>query len=243
MNLPKALSRVLIGIQARSTSERLPNKAYELIGEKRMLDHVIDAAWKSAKYTNQYSKSMGIRAEIAVLTPSGDTIAQDFKNRCQIIEGPEHDVLGRYLIATNKFGADYVARITGDCPMIPPWLISKHIKLAVVNGYDYVSNVEEGARTAADGFDCEVISARLLKHIGEAATATSDREHVTTLARRERPPWARMGFVVGFSDDSLKKLSVDTIEDLERVRIEFDRIQSKYSIAAKTYGKQAVHKI
>lgn len=243
MSTIRRLSRVLIGIQARSTSERLPRKAHLLIGEKRMLDHVIDGCWKAAKYLNRYSSHMGVQVEVAVLTPKGDEIATEFHGRCDIIEGPEDDVLTRYVSAADKYKSHYIVRVTGDCPLIPPYLITKHVKVAVVNGYDYLSNVEESIRLAADGTDCEVLSRRLLNHLDQSAISHLDREHVTTLARRERPEWARMGAITSFFDNSGIKLSVDTPEDLERVRDEYKRVSEKYSLATHIYGKQAVHKL
>lgn len=244
MSLAYPIKTVLIGIQARSTSERLPNKAFALIGEKRMLDHCIDAAWKAAKYLNRHTDRSGIKCVIAVLTPEGDPIVKEFGRRCDMVEGSEADVLSRYVKAAKKYEADFITRITGDCPLIPPWLISKSIKTTVVNRYDYYSNVDEKVRTAPDGYDCEVMSYRLLDHLDKFADTAADREHVTTYIRRNRPDWARMGFMSGNRDYSeSRKISVDTAEDLEAVRREYDAVNDKNTEAYRIYGKQAVHKV
>lgn len=237
------MTSVLIGIQSRSTSTRLPGKCFEMIGQKRLLDHVIDAAKGAANYMNRYTAKSGVLVRVAILIPYGDKIETEFKKRAHIIQGPEDDVLKRYKMAADECEADYIVRVTGDCPLIPPYLISKHIKIAVMNEYDYVSNCDENSRTIIDGVDCEVISKRMLDHLDETATTKADREHVTTKARREPPNWAKRGFVGGFFDHSAIKLSVDTLEDLERVRAEYASLNHRISEAERRYGKQFVHRV
>lgn len=237
------MKTVLIGIQARSTSTRLPGKCFEMIGEKRLLDHVIDACKSAEDYMNRYTAKTGIAVRTALLIPFKDRIEAEFARKCRIVHGPEHDVLSRYKSASDMLEANYIVRVTGDCPLIPPFLISKHIKLAVANEYDYISNCDENLRTSLDGIDCEVISKKLLDYIDSKAKDPTDREHVTTMARREPPNWARMGTVISFFDHSSIKLSVDTELDLARVRREYNSIQSKIASGEKRYGRQSVHRV
>jgi spore coat polysaccharide biosynthesis protein SpsF (cytidylyltransferase family) len=236
------MSRVLIGIQARSGSTRLPKKAFELIGGKQLLERVIDSC-KSASLNIAQRTKGDVRPKVAVLTPSGDIIAHEFRSRSEIVEGPEHDVLSRYCKASDHYAADYIVRVTGDCPLLPPFVISKLIILARMNSYDYVSNVDEQYRTSEDGSDCEVMSRKMLDWLASNASTAYDREHVTTLARREPPEWAKIGVVVHHYDHSDQKLSVDTREDLERVRDYFEKANGKYQKAVLRYGAQAVHRI
>jgi spore coat polysaccharide biosynthesis protein SpsF len=236
------MQRVLIGIQARSGSTRLPRKAFELISGKMMLDRVIDSCKKAAPRINN-SNGGALCAKIVVLTPTGDPVAREFKSRCEVFEGPEHDVLRRYALAAEKFDPAFIVRITGDCPMIPPPVISKLVSMAYINCYDYVSNVDERFRTALDGADCEVISRRLLSAMDELAVSDFDREHVTPLARRSPPEWAKIGCVVNDFDHSHLKLSVDTPEDLERVRTAYEKASEKHRQAVLTFGSTAVHRL
>ena len=229
---------ILIGIQARSGSTRLPRKAFETIGGKWMLDHVIDACKKSAGFL---SRDSGIKTRVVVLTPAGDPIATAFKSRCDIIEGPEQDVLARYLLALEEHEPDLMVRITGDCPLIPSFVISRVISLALKHAYDYIGNGDDRFRTSLDGVDCEVISNKLLVEVGRLAVSKEDREHVTTLIRRDTPPWARIGHVMNHFDHSEQKLSVDTPEDLERVRKVYDSGEDKYRLAIRTLGQSQVH--
>ena len=234
---------VLIGIQARSGSTRLPRKAYELIGERRMLDHVIDACRGAARYLTSRPTSNAPYVSVALLVPEKDPIGEDFARGIDLIEGPEQDVLARYAIALSALEPDFIVRITGDCPLIPDYLIAKHITTALKGRYDYLSNVDEESRTAIDGHDCEVMSSRMLRHLDEVADSREDREHVTLLARREPPEWAKIGGIINYHDHSHFKLSVDTADDLERVREEYRRRDLKLFRAERKFGKRSVHRL
>jgi spore coat polysaccharide biosynthesis protein SpsF len=237
------ITNVVIGIQARSTSKRFPRKVFETIDGRPMLKHVIDACDRAARYMNDHAHKTKVMVTVALAIPEGDEIAQAFRKRGTIIvEGPEDDVLSRYQQLASRLHADYVVRVTGDCPLIPPYLITKHIKTAVINAYDYLSNVDEQARTACDGTDCEVISSRMLAHMGKEAAAGPEREHVTLIARTRPPEWARIGHIVGYLDLSNVKLSVDTPEDLERVRAAYDRVKMALAKAESLRGRQNVHR-
>lgn len=233
------MSRILIGIQARSGSQRLPRKAFELIGGRMMLDRVIEAGHHAR---NRLEKG-GHKCSVAVLTPTNDPIVAEFSPRVEIVEGPEHDVLERYAIARDQYNPDYIVRLTGDCPLLQVNTIVFLVNLAINNAYDYISNTEERCRTAIDGADCEVISGRLFDYTAECATRPEDREHVTTFTRRARPEWARMAIAMNHFDLSGLKLSVDTEQDLKRVREVFDSTFAKQQEAAKLYGKGNIHRL
>ncbi len=232
--------RILIGIQARSTSERLPRKAFEMIYGRMMLDRVIDQCKFSAKSIEERN---GHKVSVAVLTPIGDPIVSEFGTRVEIVEGPEHDVLSRYAIAVEKYDPELTVRITGDCPLIQAPFISHMTKIAIENGYDYFCNSDERFRTFIDGSDCEVISRRMFAYAADSAKESYDREHVTPFMRRAPPEWARLGLAVSRYDLSGIKLSVDTQEDLEAVRKSFENSYCKYQAALKVYGRGAIHQL
>jgi spore coat polysaccharide biosynthesis protein SpsF (cytidylyltransferase family) len=238
------MKRVCIGIQARSTSARFPGKVFEIIAGKEMLRHVVDAADKCAFYLNRNSHRSGIEVSHVVLCPKGDPIKQRYETRAMVMEGPEDDVLTRYYTMANRLDADYVVRITGDCPLVPPYLITKHIKVTIANEYDYCSNVDEGARTAIDGYDVEVMSRRALEWANENAKEPSQREHVTTIMRTKAfESQFKCGAVVNFLNHAHVKLSVDTVDDLEAVRVELERVSKRVEAARSKFGKSHVHQI
>lgn len=216
-------TNVLIGIQARSTSSRFPNKIYEKLGKRTVLGHVIKNALTAASYINAHNLKNNIHCRVALLIPKGDQ-AKNHAEDLPVIEGPEENVFERYMLALEAFQSDYLVRITADCPLLPPPIISSHIFKATRHTLDYCSNVDEKLRTVPDGWDCEVISARAMKWLDEHNDDMEDYEHVTTLLRREKPKELQFGHVVGYLNLKDLKLSIDTPEDLERIRDQFEYI-------------------
>ncbi len=233
--------KVTIGIQARSTSIRLPGKVNEKIGEKTILQKIIDEATGSAKYLNRHSYKNGYAVNVVVCCPIGDEITKKYRS-VDIVEGDEFDVLGRYskLAAVHK--SDVIVRITADCPLIPSFVISSLVMKAVMNGYDYISNVDPLCRTTPDGWDCEVISRALLDAAHRDAKDPYDREHVTTYIRNNRGQW-KHGTVINHVDFSNLKFSVDTKEELELARKMYADVEAKLKIAEEMFGASNVHRL
>lgn len=236
--------RLLIGIQARSTSSRLPRKHHELIGGKRLLDHVIDNCLTAREYiSHKLTNADSVR--VAVLIPYGDPIGVDFsRNAISIFEGPENDVLTRYKIAANRYDATHVVRITGDCPMLPSYVISKISIHGIKQRFDYLSNVDPVCRTSQDGVDCEFMSRDALIFMSDCAKDSYDREHVTPMIRRAPPAWAKRGAVINWIDLSTQtKMSVDTQADLDFVRSMFDGVREKFEKAQQHYPKHLIMRL
>lgn len=221
---------VLIGIQARSSSARLPGKSLELIDSFSMTEHVVRAAQFCLSYMNRAAKVSGVEGHLVLLVPEGDRLVGAIKG-CDIIEGPEDDVLARYELAYKKYFPDYMVRITGDCPLIPGSIISKHIRCATENGFDYVSNVWSDLRSYVDGYDCEVISKRALMWLFEEAKTATHKEHVTLALRENTPAWMKVASIMGYVDLSDLKYSVDTKEELDRVRQNKEGLNNKIELA------------
>jgi spore coat polysaccharide biosynthesis protein SpsF (cytidylyltransferase family) len=237
--------KILIAIQARSTSTRFPGKALALLRGQPVLWHVIQSAKKSAAYINKFPGRYDRSAEVCLVCPAGDEGIANYRWNTSIVWGDLKDVLSRFHKAINEFDADYVVRLTGDCPMIPSFVISKMITYACENNYDYVSNVGdqgEEFRTSPDGFDCEVVSRRMLEELNKLSLTDFDREHVTTFIRREKPEWAKIGHAINYLDLSGLKLSIDTPEDLERVERHMSVLEEKIKRAEINYGKIYVHR-
>jgi spore coat polysaccharide biosynthesis protein SpsF len=235
--------KVLIAIQARSTSTRFPNKIFELLGSETVLQTVVRQANKSAKYCQTFVKQVKLFCNVAILHPENDMgIINGFKHM-NLVAGDEHDVLSRYVKAADSMKADYIVRITADCPLILDFIISKHITVATINELDYVSNVEETCRTVADGLDCEILSRRALDWLNEKAITPEDREHVTLALRRRKPNSFRYGFVSSKLDTSSQKLSLDTKEDLVKIRKAFHEREYKLAEAKRIFGPDKVYEI
>lgn len=176
-------------------------------------------------------KGANIECFVALVVPKGDPLEAEYIGKVPVFTGSEDDVLSRYAAAMAELKPDFLVRITGDCPLIPSYVISTTIRRSVTGNLDYCSNVDEESRTDIDGWDCELISSKAFQYLLDNAKDPKDREHVTTYLRRNKPAWARFGSVIGHVDLSSIKLSVDTQEDLEAVRKMYEQIQTKINNA------------
>lgn len=229
------MTKVLIGIQARSTSERLPNKALTNLYNKPVLSWVVNACLDSAAYLNGTRSK--IEVEVVILCPYGDKISQQYRSM-NVLEGDEHDVLSRYQRAAKLYTPDYICRITGDCPFLTGFLITNHITKAVDNELDYLSNVDPRIRTELDGRDVEVLSRKALHWLEINAQTAHEKEHVTIKITETRPRELKRGHVLNRLDMSDMKLSVDTKDDLINATDRMSSFFKKKIEAEKDVGYQ-----
>ena len=225
------MKQVVIGIQARSTSTRLPGKSSFDLGSKTVVEHVIDRCNRSALWLNG-NNSLDVCCSVCLLIPIGDRL-RELRGNFTILEGSEPDVLSRYVSMANNRYPDYIVRITGDCPLIPEYIISSVIKSAIKGENDYTSNTIPEFRTSIDGHDCEVLSNRMLQWLDKEANSELDREHVTTRIMKDPPSWARIHPIIGYYDMSHIKLSVDTQEDMNAVIKQYESVANKIAAARK----------
>lgn len=219
------MASILIGIQARTNSTRFPNKTQAQIGSDTVLDLVIRNCIKSAAYINKWKQN--VKCNVSLLVPEGDPLFQAYRTSINVYQGAEKDLISRYQSAIRLSGPDYIVRITSDCPLLPPFVITKHVTIAINNRADYVTNSDPECRTSPDGHDVEVFSRKMFDYLDEKALTDWDREHVGTYAKEKPPKWANIIYTIGFVDQSNMKLSVDTMEDLERVSQEIESISAK----------------
>lgn len=201
-------NKVVIIVQARMTSTRLPGKILKKVLGKSLLEYQIERL-----------RRVKSADEIVIATTTNDTDIPII-DLCNILSvpyyrGPEEDVLARYYGAAQKYKASVVVRVTSDCPLIDPKVIDEVINFYLNNGYDYVSNTIK--RTYPRGMDTEVFSSRVLEEAFLEATAVPDREHVTPFIYRN-PYRYRLGNVEYSEDQSVHRWTVDTPEDFELVR-------------------------
>ena len=132
-----------------------------------------------------------------------------------VFSGDEKDVLARYYACAGYYEADVIVRVTGDCPLLAPDLAERALKafLETMKGSGYLALCQPYA-TVADGWDVEVFSRAILDE-AQAKALPKQREHVVT--------WMRDSGIVAkipvAQDFSAMKLSVDTREDLKRVKL------------------------
>lgn len=202
--------KVVIIVQARMTSTRLPGKILKNVLGKPLLEFQVERL-----------RRVKLADEIVIATTTNNT-DQPIINLCEKLHmpyfrGSEDDVLSRYYGAAELHKADVVVRVTSDCPVIDPQVIDKVIQFYLdhYTEYDYVSNCLR--RTYPRGMDTEVFSFHALREAFLKATAQPDREHVAPFIHMN-PQRFRLASVVYFEDQSCHRWTVDTPEDFELIR-------------------------
>lgn len=198
---------IVIIIQARMGSTRLPGKVlYELV-DKTVLAHVIDRA----------KAIIGV-TEIVIATTIGqqdDPIVQEARKLgVTVYRGSESDVLSRYYEVAKLVRADAVVRITSDCPMLDPEVSSNVVATYSTSNSDYVSNTLE--RTFPRGLDTEVFSFDSLETAYREAQAPHDREHVTPYIYNNRDRFVCRSFRSS-AEIPEYRWTLDTPEDWELI--------------------------
>lgn len=202
--------KVVVIVQARMRSTRLPGKILKTVLEKPLLEYQIERL-----------RRVRLADEIVIATTDdgseGPIVELCQRLRVPFFRGSEEDVLARYHGAAVAFKADVVVRVTSDCPIIDPAVIDGVIGFYLKNRsrYHYVSNSE--TRSYPRGMDTEVCSFEVLDEAFREATRQPDREHVTLFICRQ-PRRYRLGQVVYREDQSRHRWTVDTPEDFELIR-------------------------
>jgi spore coat polysaccharide biosynthesis protein SpsF len=110
-----------------------------------------------------------------------------------VFRGHPTDLLDRHYLAGLAYGADTVAKIPSDCPLIDPEVVDRVLARFQVGDCDYVSNLHPPSYP--DGNDVEVIGLPALASAWSEATLPMEREHTTPFIW-ERPERFRIANVL-----------------------------------------------
>ena len=173
------MPKISVIIQARMGSTRLPKKILKKIGNKTILQYVIDQVI-SSKLVDEII--------IATTHLKEDEIIIKFckKNNIKWFSGSTSDLLDRYYKCAKKYSCEIIVRITSDCPLIDPSVIDTAINKFLQNSYDYVSNNidmingkwENATCNYPQGMTVEITNINTLTKAWKNATKFSEREHV-----------------------------------------------------------------
>ena len=203
------LPRIVITIEARMLSSRLPGKVLRPILGRPMLALMIERL--------QRVKNVAAIVVATTVDPSCDpieTLARELGVSC--FRGSEDDVLDRVLQAARAAEADLIVETTGDCPLIDPAVIDVMIADFLAGGADYVANILQP--TWPRGMDVQVFPRAVLERVAQLTNDPADREHVS-LYIYEHPETFRLRNVVSGlpADVAELRLTVDTREDFALV--------------------------
>lgn len=184
-------------------STRLPGKVLRPLGGRPVLGWMVRAA-RAAQGVDE--------VVVATSTAQGDDAVADLGAELgvRVIRGSEDDVLSRFVQAQAETGADAIVRLTADCPLVDPSLISKIVALWRSDPeLDWVSSTL--VRTLPRGLDVEIASASALA-VADAEARDYHRTHVTSYLYASDRRFRTMGIVVSPPNNDLR-VTLDTPED------------------------------
>lgn len=197
--------RIVAIIQARMGSTRLPGKVLKKIGNKTIIEIIIDRLKRS-----------NLIDQIIVATSKNhldDYLVKYLEKRgIKYYRGDEENVLNRYVEASQKLKADIIVRVTADNPLTSPNIMDILIKSHIRKKADYTfsSNISLG-------IGVEVINSKILEEINKIALDPESREHVTYYFKLYPKKFKINNVKLKDKIDHLR-LTVDTEADLNLMR-------------------------
>jgi spore coat polysaccharide biosynthesis protein SpsF len=195
--------KVIAVIQARTGSSRLPGKVLRPLAGRPVLEWMVRAA-RDAQGVDEIV--------VATSTAPGDDPVAELGDRLgvRVVRGSEDDVLSRFVRALDETEADAVVRLTADCPLADPTLISQVVALWRIDpSLEYVATTLD--RTLPRGLDVELASAGALR-TADAEARDHHRVHVTSYLYASDRDFRRLGIVVAPAANDLR-VTLDTVED------------------------------
>ena len=204
-------------IQARMGSKRLPGKVMKKIGNKLIIEYIIE----------KLSKIKGL--EKTIISTSKNSEDDKIANFCKkknilFYRGSVNNVAKRLLDTAKTNKLDAFIRISGDSPLLLQSIIKKGINLYKNNDYDIVTNVFP--RSFPKGQSIEIINLQVLKKTIHKMSCKQDKEHVTTYFYKNNNKYKIFNFLNKKKLD-LINLSIDTIDDLKMIKLIISDINKK----------------
>jgi spore coat polysaccharide biosynthesis protein SpsF len=226
------VEKILVCVQARTGSTRLPGKVLKPLAGKPLLQRMLARV-----------QAASLAAEVIVITTT-DAADDPVVELCEEIavksfRGHPTDLLDRHYQAAILEKADVVVKIPSDCPLIDPAVIDRVLThyLDHRGEFDFVSNLHPA--TYPDGNDVEVMTIETLRAAWSNATLLFEREHTTPYIW-ERPEQFRLSNVAwepGLNYSMSHRWTIDYPEDYEFIARVFDELQSG---AATPFGLAAI---
>lgn len=213
------MTNVVVIIQARLTSKRLPRKILRKINGKTILEHCVDRA----------SLAKNVHSVIVAIPDTKEN--QELEKFCAIkkiefFKGPEYDVLQRYVLSAGKKKADVIVRLTSDCPLIDPKIIDQMVNFFFKKNVDYVSNtVPIDSSFWPDGSDVEVFSMEALLKSSTLMLSDAEREHVTFKFWQDELGLFSSAQLTRSEDLSAFRFTLDYEEDFMLIDFIFEEIK------------------
>ncbi|MDP3734286.1 MAG: glycosyltransferase family protein [Nanoarchaeota archaeon] len=200
---------IVVIIQTRMNSQRLPGKTLLKINGKTIIEHVVE----------RVAKAQGVDNIIVATSTaaSDDQLAEHLhQKKIACFRGNENDVLERYYLAAKHYNADIIIRVCGDQPLVDPLAIEMTLQNWAENTFTYCKH-EQGW---PDGTGCEIFSFSLLEKAQQLCTDPFEREHIKPFFLNNKYKF-KIKTVDAPSDihSPASHLAVDTAEDFKRISV------------------------
>ncbi|MFK2823627.1 cytidylyltransferase domain-containing protein [Arcobacter sp. YIC-80] len=209
---------VYIVIQARTTSTRLPKKILLPLGDKTVLEVMLERLSSFKDKIIIATTNDGTQNEIVDICK---------KHKIRYYEGDTNNVLSRYYEACLKYDLkdeDIVIRCTSDCPFIDSLLIKKAIALYKTSNANYVSlGVHSGFPR---GLDTEIFSFKLLKEAFNNATTDYEKEHVTPYIHTTIKDKIKIEYLKSLENNSNFRITLDETDDYKAIKQLFSKLNN-----------------
>ena len=216
--------RTILVTQARLGSRRLPGKVLKEIEGKTLLQIHLDRLRKCKKIS-EIIVATTIKEEDSIIY--NKAIEWGFNAS----RGSELDVLDRFYQAVKDQNADWIVRVTSDCPLLDPILVDDVISFVQEKDTDYGANgiVEY----FPDGQDVEIFKFSALEQAWKNAKLLSEREHVTPYIRNNSDIKGGKLFTsasfICESDFSKIRMTVDEQSDFDLIELLIDKLGTEKS--------------
>jgi spore coat polysaccharide biosynthesis protein SpsF len=212
-------AKVVIVVQARMSSTRLPGKVLlPILGEtllKRMIERL-----QMIRHEATIVVATSDHEQDDIIQTEADTIG------VPCFRGSLDNCLDRHYQAGLKYGADLVIKIPSDCPLIDPRIIDEVLDyyFAHQGEYDFVNNLHPA--TWPDGNDVEIMTMPCIEKAWKEASRKLELEHTTPYIW-ENPNKFRIANITwsaGKDYSMSHRFTIDYPEDYEFIKCVFEHL-------------------
>lgn len=209
--------KLVLAVQARLGSSRLPGKVLKEVCGKPILARMLERLGR-----------VETPAKIVVLTTT-DSADEPIVQLCreldvEVFRGHPTDLLDRHYLAGLVHGAEAIAKIPSDCPLIDPAIVDRVLARYAVGDCDYAGNLHPASYP--DGNDVEVMGMAALGEAWREAGLALEREHTTPFIweRPERFRLANVAWESGLDYSLSHRWTLDYAEDYEFIRRVYEEL-------------------
>lgn len=211
------MNRILLVVQARIASTRLPGKVLLPLAGEPLLAQMFERVTAA---------STPVEAVVATtVSPADDAIAALCRRRgIDVMRGHPTDLLDRHFQAGLLAKADVVVKIPSDCPLVDPGVVDRVLSAWVEAPCDYASNLHPASYP--DGNDVEVMTMAALERAWLGARQPHEREHTTPYFWEEPGRFAvrNVTWETGRDLSASVRLTIDYPEDYALIQAVYDAL-------------------